>query len=163
MISRADSTSPSNISLHEDFNAFAASPGTDVRRLVLGVLDGGGYSLDPAAVEDDLRLYYNGYLFSRDATERLFNPDMVLHFLKELRPPSHYPEELLDINVRTDYGRIQRLLFTPEGDAARQTVVASFQSVITEGWIDAEPASSFPLDRAHERAISSRCSTTWAS
>ncbi len=138
-----------NISLHQDFNAFAGFTAEDIRYLVKGVLTEGGYSLDPAAVEDDLRLYYNGYLFSSDATERLFNPDMALHFLTELRPPSRYPKDLLDINVRTDYGRIQRLLFTPEG-AVRQAVVASFQSVITEGWIDAEPASSFPLDRAHE-------------
>ena len=74
---------------------------------------------------------------------------MVLYSLKELQPPSQYPDELLDINVRTDYGRIQRLLFTPEGEV-REAVAASFQTVITEGWIDAEPASSFPLDRAHE-------------
>ena len=139
----------SNISLHRDFNALAGFTTEDVRRLINGVLADGGFTLDPAAVEEDLRLYYNGYLFSRHATERLFNPDMVLYFLKELEAPSQYPEELLDINVRTDYGRIQRLLFTPEG-AVREGVLASFQAVITEGWIDAEPASSFPLDRAHE-------------
>jgi len=138
-----------NISLHPDFNEFAGFTAEDVRRLVQGVLTEGGYSLDPVAVENDLRLYYNGYLFSRRATERLFNPDMVLHFLTELAPPSCYPEELLDINVRTDYGRVHKLLFTPEG-AVRESVLASYQSVITEGWIDAEPASSFPLDRAHE-------------
>jgi len=139
----------SNISLHKDFNALAGFTTEDVQRLVTGVLADGGYTLDPARVEEDLRLYYNGYLFSQDATERLFNPDMVLYFLKELQPPSRYPKELLDINVRTDYGRIQRLLFTPQGEV-RETVLASFQTVITEGWIDAEPASSFPLDRAHE-------------
>ena len=139
----------SNISLHQDFNALAGFATEDVRRLVTGVLADGGYALDPAKVEEDLRLYYNGYLFSSDATERLFNPDMVLYFLKELRPPARYPKELLDSNVRTDYGRIQRLLFTPEG-SVREAVLASFQTVITEGWIDAEPASSFPLDRAHE-------------
>ena len=139
----------SNISLHEDFNALAGFATEDVRRLVTGVLADGGYALDPAKVEEDLRLYYNGYLFSRDATERLFNPDMVLYFLKELQPPARYPNELLDINVRTDYGRIQRLLFTPDGEV-REAVAASFQTVITQGWIDAEPASSFPLDRAHE-------------
>ena len=139
----------SNISLHEDFNALAGFTTEDVRHLVTGVLADGGYALDPAKVEEDLRLYYNGYLFSRDATERLFNPDMVLYFLKELQPPARYPNELLDINVRTDYGRIQRLLFTPDGEV-REAVAASFQTVITQGWIDAEPASSFPLDRAHE-------------
>jgi hypothetical protein len=138
-----------NISLHEDFSALAGFTTEDVQRLVGGVLAGDGYTLDPAALEDDLRLYYNGYLFSRDAAERIFNPDMVLYFLTELRPPSRYPEELLDINVRTDYGRIQRLLFTPEGQV-REAVLESFRTVIAEGWIDARPASSFPLDRAHE-------------
>jgi hypothetical protein len=138
-----------NISLHPDFNALAGFTADDVRRLLTGVLAEGGFTLDPAAVEADLRRYYNGYLFSGDASERLFNPDMVLYFLTELQPPARYPKELLDINVRTDYGRIQRLLFTPEG-SVREGVLASFQAVITEGWIDAEPASSFPLDRAHE-------------
>jgi hypothetical protein len=139
----------SNISLHRDFNELAGFTTADVRHLVSGVLTDGGYALDPGKVEEDLRLYYNGYLFSRNATERLFNPDMVLYFLKEMQPPAQYPEELLDINVRTDYGRVQRLLFTPEGEV-RESVLASFQTVITEGWIDAVPVSSFPLDRAHE-------------
>lgn len=64
-----------NISLHKDFNAFAGFTAEDVRRLVAGVLAEGGYALDPATVEEDLRLYYDGYLFSRDASERMFNPD----------------------------------------------------------------------------------------
>ena len=139
----------SNISLHEDFTTLAGFTTEDVRRLVQGVLAEDGYTLDPAAVEDDLRLYYNGYLFSQRASERIFNPDMVLYFLKELAPPAWYPKELLDINVRTDYGRIHGLLFTPEGQV-REAVLGAFQTVIAEGWIDAEPASSFPLDRAHE-------------
>lgn len=139
----------SNISLHEDFNAFAGFTTEDVRRLVAGVLGGAAYSLEPARVEEDLRLYYNGYLFSRDATERMFNPDMVLYFLKELRPPSRYPSELLDINVRTDYGRIQRLLFTPEGEV-RPDVVEDLLAVIVDGSTAARLQSSFPLDRAYE-------------
>jgi hypothetical protein len=139
----------SNISLHEDFNALAGFTTEDVRRLVTGVLAEGGFTLDPAAVEEDLRLYYNGYLFSSDATERLFNPDMVLYFLKELRPPARYPKELLDINVRTDYGRIHRLLFTPEGEV-RETVVEDLLAVIIDGSTAARLQSSFPLDRAYE-------------
>ena len=139
----------SNISLHEDFNALAGFTTEDVQHLVTGVLADGGYALDPAKVEEDLRLYYNGYLFSRDATERLFNPDMVLYFLKELGPPARYPKELLDINVRTDYGRIQRLFFTPEGEV-RETVVEDLLAVIVDGSIAARLQSSFPLDRAYE-------------
>jgi hypothetical protein len=138
-----------NVSLHEDFNALCGFTAEDVKRLVAGVLAAPGYTLDPAAVEEDLRLYYNGYLFSRRAVEKLFNPDMVLHFLTELAPPSRYPEEILDINVRTDYGRIQRLVLTPEGEP-RTEALAPFQAALREGWIDAEVQSSFPLERAHE-------------
>jgi hypothetical protein len=139
----------SNISLHEDFNALAGFTAADVRRLLGGVLADGGYTLDPAVVEEDLRRYYNGYLFARSAVERLFNPDMVLYFLKELTPPAAYPNELLDINVRTDYGRIHRLLFTPEGEA-RPDVVADLLAVIVDGSTAARLQASFPLDRAYE-------------
>jgi hypothetical protein len=30
---------------------------------------------------EDMKKYYNGYLFHPEAKERLYNPDMVLHFL----------------------------------------------------------------------------------
>ena len=138
-----------NISLHEDFNTLCGFTAEDVRRLVAGVLASPGYTLDPATVEADLRLYYNGYLFSRRAVERIFNPDMVLYFLTELAPPAQYPEELLDLNARTDYGRIQRLLFTPEG-APRQEVIERFQAVLTSGGLSAQLQRSFPLEQAYE-------------
>lgn len=139
----------SNISLHRDFNALAGFTTDDVRRLVAGVLAGGAYTLDPAALEADLRLYYNGYLFSSDAAERVWNPDMLLYFLKELEPPARYPRELLDVNVRTDHGRIQRLVFTPEGEA-RPDIIDDLLAVITDGSIPARIQTSFPLDRAYE-------------
>lgn len=74
---------------------------------------------------------------------------MVLHFLTELAPPSRYPREILDVNVRTDHGRVQRLALTPEGEA-RPQIVEPLQTALTEGWIDAEVHSSFPLDQVYE-------------
>lgn len=138
-----------NITLHEDFNALCGFTAADVRRFVAGVLESEEYALNPAAVEADLRRYYNGYLFSSGAEERLFNPDMVLHFLSELAPPARYPRELLDVNVRTDYGRIQRLLFTPEG-APRAEVIERFQTVLAHGGLEARLQQSFPLEQAYQ-------------
>jgi hypothetical protein len=144
----------SNVSLDEDLNALAGFTSEDVERIVAGVMAEGGYTLDPAAVVADLRLFYNGYLFSRRAPprERVFNPDMVLYFAKGMAPPAWYPEEILDVNVRTDYGRIRRLLFTPEG-AARGHLIETLQTVLVEGSIDARLKSSFPLDRAYEESF----------
>src|SRR6056297_1235097 len=58
---------------------------------------------------EDMKNYYNGYLFNEDAKERLYNPDMVLHFMRYFQS-GEYPKELIDMNVKTDYSKIQRLI-----------------------------------------------------
>lgn len=57
----------------------------------------------------DMKIFYNGYLFSEDAKERLYNPDMVLHFMDSYKE-GEYPKLMVDMNVKTDYGKIQRLI-----------------------------------------------------
>ncbi len=58
---------------------------------------------------EDMKNYYNGYLFNEDATVRLYNPDMVLHFMRYFQN-GEYPKKLIDMNVKTDYSKIQRLI-----------------------------------------------------
>jgi Predicted AAA-ATPase/PD-(D/E)XK nuclease superfamily len=58
---------------------------------------------------DDLTVWYNGYLFSVDGENRLFNPDMVLYFLKEYSIKNEYPHLMLDSNVITDYRKIRNI------------------------------------------------------
>ncbi|MBF0103050.1 MAG: AAA family ATPase [Desulfobacterales bacterium] len=58
---------------------------------------------------EDLRKWYNGYLFCVQLNERIYNPDMVLYFLKEYRHEYQYPDSLIDINIASDYGKIRRL------------------------------------------------------
>jgi hypothetical protein len=62
----------------------------------------------PATI-NDLHLWYDGYLFSRKAQNRLFNPNMVLYFAQEYTRTQEYPDEMLDTNIATDYGKIQKL------------------------------------------------------
>jgi len=56
-----------------------------------------------------MKTYYNGYLFHKNCTERLYNPDMVLHFMDSWKN-GKYPNEIIDMNVKTDYGKIRRLV-----------------------------------------------------
>jgi Predicted AAA-ATPase/PD-(D/E)XK nuclease superfamily len=58
---------------------------------------------------DNLTVWYNGYLFSMDGERRLFNPDMVLYFLKEYSIKNEYPYLMLDSNVITDYRKIRNI------------------------------------------------------
>ena len=60
-------------------------------------------------IMSDLKDWYNGYLFSEECTNRLYNPDMVLYFASEYRKTLKYPRRMLDVNVMSDYSKIRRL------------------------------------------------------
>jgi len=58
---------------------------------------------------NNLRKWYDGYLFSETVATHLYNPDMVLYFLKEFAYDNEYPDTLIDTNIASDYGKIRRL------------------------------------------------------
>jgi hypothetical protein len=63
----------------------------------------------------DLAAWYDGYRFTNKISHLLFNPDMVLYFLKEYSIMAHYPEVMLDTNVIADYRKV-RNIFRIGGD-----------------------------------------------
>ena len=75
-----------------------------------GQLDAGQLAL--------LRNWYNGYRFHEAAPESLYNPDMVLYYATEHQHRGGPPEDMLDTNIASDYGRI-RQLFRLGGREAR--------------------------------------------
>ncbi|HSN98838.1 MAG TPA: AAA family ATPase [Candidatus Nanopelagicales bacterium] len=96
---------------------------------------------DRGALLTLLEDYYDGYRFSLEATERIFNSDMVLYFLRELMRRRRPPDDMLDPNVRTDYGRLQRLgLLTGTGGAARRALL---QAILSEGHVDGHLVEQF--------------------
>src|SRR5262249_8658914 len=102
------------ISSDLDFHDLCGLSAAEVGGLLDQVFAEGSFTLSREAVMEDLRRYYNGYLFHDEAEERVYNPDMVLYFLQGLRPPAEYPVELLDPNARTEYWRLDSLLLTSD-------------------------------------------------
>lgn len=62
------------------------------------------------AVLEDIRQRYNGYRFHPDASQRLYNPNMLIYFSEHYQRHQKYPEKLLDENIASDYGTISRML-----------------------------------------------------
>ncbi len=125
-----------HLSQADEFNAMAGFTRADVERAVDELLgDRPDLAPDPrlgdrAALLQTMERYYNGYRFSRRATERMYNSDLVLYFLRAIAVTGHYPEQMLDLNVRTDYGRLQRIakLAEAEGGETRSLL----ESILTE-------------------------------
>ncbi|MCB1160937.1 MAG: AAA family ATPase, partial [Leptospiraceae bacterium] len=75
-------------------------------------------------VISDLTYFYNGYLFSPSSKTTLFNTDMVLYFIEKFQRHG-YPEEILDMNVKTDYEKLQGLIVGVSGEEELQKTIES--------------------------------------
>ena len=98
-------------------------------------------------VLDDLKKWYNGYLFAPDAESRLYNPDMVLYFLKEFAYKNTYPRTLIDLNIASDYGKIRRLFRL--GSSEHYQVV--LEGLIETGHVEALLTQQFSFEKQFDQ------------
>ena len=109
-----------SLTLRGDFNEMQGFTEEEVQYLI----DDLGYGINIQEMRD----YYNGYLFSPDAATRVYNSDMVLYFLSEYRNGQKAPAEALDINIASDHKKLERIL-EPTGE----------RRAILEGLLSGEP------------------------
>jgi hypothetical protein len=55
---------------------------------------------------------YDGYKFSLNAEEKMYNSNMSLYFLSEYMSFSRIPERLVDVNIASDYSKLGGMLDT---------------------------------------------------
>lgn len=98
-----------NLTLHPDFHNMAGFTEAELRGMIENTIyEEGKFDID--TVIADMRAWYNGSRFSADATERLYNPQMVISFLSRFSNYFTYPREMADINVTSDYKKISNIL-----------------------------------------------------
>ena len=90
-----------------------------------------------------MKQYYNGYLFNEDSETRVFNPNMVLYFLDSLIKNSKYPKSMLDLNIKTDYKKLENLAFNFKDEE-------TIESIITNEEIDVNLVERFNLEYMYE-------------
>ena len=160
-----------NISLAPEFNAVLGFTEAEVCGLLQTYRDAGALSLDLESALDIMRDWYDGYRFAKDADETVYNTDMVLYFLDAAMPNKRIPDDLIDANVRIDYGKLRHLLTVSRqmGDSGRGTAESTarrgeaadavrlngnfdlLRQVVGEGQVHADIQTSFPLERLDQR------------
>jgi len=104
-----------NIYLEAAFNDLCGFTEPEIAA-VLERLAADGADWLPAAALDTMRTFYNGYRFSEDATESLYNPTLSLYFLDGLRRHGRPPSQLLDENLAMDRNKLAYIARLPHGE-----------------------------------------------
>lgn len=134
-----------NLSLDRQFHNMMGFTEAEVAAILLGV---GATANGVSAIVADIRQWYNGYLFNGNVATRLYNPDMVLYFATRYARYSVYPEELLDANIASDYGKL-RQLFRVDGQEAANLAV--LDELISQGQVAAQLTRQFSFEKFFTR------------
>ncbi|MCL0067464.1 ATP-binding protein [Peptococcaceae bacterium] len=92
----------------------------------------------------ELNKNYNGYLFNIKAKNRVYNPGMTFYFFQQCIANKEYPDNLIDDNIKTDYGRLNRL-------TANQENKKILEEIIKNENVTASIATRFSFDTMYDR------------
>ena len=150
-----------NISLRPGFNEILGFTEEEVRSTLHMYRDRGAITQDPDTTLDLMREWYDGYRFAAEATNDIYNTDLVLYYLRESIANGAAPKQLIDSNVRMDYSKLRHLLlvnrqvntsvFVPNGKAELNGNFNLLGQVIAEERADVDIRDSFPLERLVDR------------
>ena len=98
-----------NVSLVPALGALCGFTEEEIRGLLekIAVERDGDLSVD--AAQDMLRTWYNGYRFTAGVDAEIYNPTLVLYFLKHLQREGTYPRQMLDTNLAADENKLRFL------------------------------------------------------
>ena len=144
-----------NISQDARFNSMLGFSESEVLQIYRDFKGAGEFTEgDPEAIVKSIKPWYDGYCFAREkiGRESVFNSDMVLYHLHAMVFHGLPPENMVDVNISTDYDKLETIV-----DLQRQMGAKNVEDVspITEelaakGEIPFELVESFPADRLIE-------------
>jgi hypothetical protein len=98
--------------------------------------------VDRSLITVDMEFLYNGYKFHKDGAHRVYNPTMMLSFCNQLIKWKKPPEQIIDENLKTDYGRLRMLLATEQN---REQLM----SITQNNNIISDIIPKFSIDKMH--------------
>ncbi|MDG4594246.1 MAG: AAA family ATPase [Candidatus Contendobacter sp.] len=103
-----------NIYLDDEFNDLCGFTEPELAAVLTRLAAGATWSVAEALAA--MRTFYNGYRFSEEATDGLYNPTLSLYFLECLGKQGRYPRQMLDDNLAMDRGKLVYISRLPHGE-----------------------------------------------
>lgn len=139
-----------NVSMEPDFNRALGFTEKDVIEMI-------GYYRSKSKIHhstgellDVMTPWYGNYLFSKDENVRMYNSDMILYFIDNYLTKQELPEDLIDRNVRVDYGKLRHLIIVDKEKNKIPVTNGNFsklKEIIEQGGTTSKIVKGFPLEQ----------------
>ena len=92
-----------------------------------------------------MRENYDGYRFSLNAKERIYNSNMCLYFLNNYIRFNEIPRQLIDVNIASDYTKLGKMLDLCKGEEREEVIekTVSGEGIVSEIRQKFNPAMEF--------------------
>ena len=141
-----------NMTMDSRFNQMLGFSEDEVRQMIRYYKEVG--AIRPELTEDsivaDMKPWYDNYCFAEESYGKepsMFNSDMVCYYMSNLVDTGQRPEELIDPNTMTDYGKMKRLIVMDKLEGERLNII---HDIAEDGVIYGQVASHFPAERMME-------------
>ena len=133
----------SNYSLDREFNEMVGFTEEEVRQMLTYYSTNSPFHHTIDELIEMMKPRYGNYRFAERANERatMYNPSMVLYFVKNYIDNGTAPEDMMEDSIRTDYESIQLLIRKNKEFAHDDTVI---QTLVSQGYITGRLKEGFP-------------------
>ena len=137
-----------NISLEQDFNELCGFTEEELEYLLGQTIFKECEQIDRDVLREDVRRFYDGYVFNADADKRVYNATLINYFLKRFDyARCQYPYHLLDSNIATDYKKLMMLF----GIGDREENYEVLKEFIIEGEVSGSIKDRYEIEEGFGR------------
>jgi hypothetical protein len=137
-----------NVSLEPYFNRMLGFSRDDVIDMIEYYRSEGLIEHPTGYLLDIMTQWYGNYQFCKNDDVKLFNSDMVLYFIDNYMTGKELPDELIDNNVRIDYGKLRHLIVVDRGKTRiTNGNFSKLKEIIEKGETSSKITKGFPLEK----------------
>jgi hypothetical protein len=126
-----------NLSIEERYNEILGLTREEVNWVMEQIC------LNKSLISIDIEKMYDGYLFNKHSTNKLFNATMIFNYFKGLLDTGKKFECLVDDNLKTDYGRIRNLI-------NRHQNKEKLRELMDNNSVSEDVVKRFSIEKIHE-------------
>ncbi len=137
-----------NITQSEEFNAMVGFTAEETRRLFEDFRGTGKFADDAEGHLRTVKAWYDSYCFAKPCAGKvtLYNCDMALYYLGELVASGRPPENLVDVNIRSDWNKLRAILAAQRHAETYEGVLPLTEELADRGEVSFPLVESFPIE-----------------